>query len=288
MPDIKDSEKLDAIMSGLDSIKAAQKADREKLDAACAKMDSWEKEKMDAAKRDAEEEEKKKSDAARRDAEEEEKKKADAARADAEAEEKKKADAALADAAKRDAEEEERKKADAARADAMRLDSAAITARVDAAVAAAMKARVVEVPPDVRARLSTYQSRWERVYQAFRDASGAPAPNVGETEIDYRARLASKYQSLAKNPKIKDAKLTEIKDSMTMDLVEDAIFNDALAEATHPTTITPGVLLPHKIRDAAGREITKYTGDPNACWDQFNPPIQYVRKILTPGSARLQ
>lgn len=281
-----DAAKLDAIMKKLDSAETERKADRARMDAAEEERKA-DRARLDAycAKTDTAEEERKKSDAARadaarKDAEDKEKEKADAAKADAEKEEKEKQDRARADAASK--EEEEKKKQDAARADAagnteLRDQIAALTRRLPA-----------DVTPEVRQRMVGFQSRWQRVASAFSDDAGAPTFVNGESEIDYRVRLASKYQAHAKDPKVKGAKLADIKDANAFEWFEDAIYNDALSEASHPTDFKPGVIFPQRIRDAAGREITKYHGDPNACWDQFNPPIRYARRFLVPGAARIQ
>ena len=98
MADKTADEKLDAIAAHLDSLhKRMDESDKDRadsmkrMDAACAKMDAFEKARADAEK---EEEEKKKADAARKDAEDKEKEE----KAKADAEEKVKADKAKADA----------------------------------------------------------------------------------------------------------------------------------------------------------------------------------------------
>ena len=275
----KTEEKVDAVLSRLDAwdkrmdaMEEGMKSDRARLDAACGMMD--------AMKKDADEEK-------------EEKAKADAARADAEKEEKEKEEKAKADKARADAEkEEEEKKADKARADAARADAATSDLAKLQADLAALRAAMQPptLAPEQKLKMVEHQSRWNRVAQAFNDSDGAPPFVNGESELDYRARLASKYQQHAKNPKVKSAKLLEIKDAASLEVIEDAIYADALAEAQSPSTIHAGVLVPRRIKDAAGREIVRYSGDPNACWDQFNPPaVKVVRRILVPRSpARLQ
>lgn len=287
-----DAEKLDKILSHLDSTAAKLDAfgkrmdametsyadGMKRLDSTCAKMDADEKARKDADEK--EEEEKKKADAFR----------ADAAKKDAEEEEKKKADAAKADAAKKDAEEDERKKADAAKKDAARADSNAdLKAQIDALT----RRLPAELPPDIRQRMTGFQFKAERVAQAFGDSvkaygdsAHAPSPCLNESEVDYRVRLLSPFKKHSKA--YKDSDLSKIQDAAAFASIEDAIYADAYAEASSPSKSTPGVLIPQRIRDAAGREITRYVGDPNACWDQFNPPLRHVRRILTPGANRVQ
>lgn len=273
-------EKLDAIASHLDS-------NSKKMDAIASRMDAMETGMADSAKRldavcmkqDAAEDEKKKSDAVRADADKEEEAKKDAARKDAEKEEeeKKKADAAKADAEK---EAEEKKKADSARNDSASLKK--LQEQIDALTRTAPAI----LDADTRKRVVEFQSKAQRVAQAFGDSKDAPAICQGEAEQDYRIRLLSKYKDFSKS--YKDADMSKIHDASVFTSIEDAIYNDAMAEAERPSTVQPGVMIPQKIKDAAGREITKYHGDPAACWDKFNPPVRYVRRILTNGAARVQ
>jgi myosin heavy subunit len=253
------SEKMDAINKRMDAAEEERKADRAKIDAACGRMDSFEKERKDASEK--EEEEKKKADAARKDAEEEEKKKDAKAKADAEEEEKKKADAAKADGSEH-------------------------IKRLQAQIDALTRSAPAAVPADLRQRITTVASKWERVCQAFGDSAGVDPYTNGETELDYRIRLASKFKKHSKT--YKDADLSKVQDATIFDSVESTIYADALTEAVRPTDMKPGMMIPQKSKDPSGREITRYIGHADACWDQFNPPIRYARRLLTPGSSRLQ
>jgi chemotaxis protein histidine kinase CheA len=268
----KDADgKLDKILSHLDS--QAKRLDAmesnysdgmKKLDSACSKMD----------------------------AAEEEKKKADAAKADAE-EEKKKADAAKADADKEEAEKkakcdaEDKAKADAAAADAAKkADASESTKELHAKIEALSRLMPAQVTAEVRTRMVGFQSKAEKVAQAFGDSAGAPPFVNGESEADYRIRLLSKYKNFSKS--YKDADLTKVGDASVFGAIEDSIYADAMSEAARPSTVQRGVMIPVRNKDAAGREITRYVGHADSCWDQFNPPVRYLRRILTPGSSRLQ
>jgi hypothetical protein len=151
---------------------------------------------------------------------------------------------------------------------------------VEAEVAKRMAA---QASPEARQRMRAIHARWEPVAQAL-DSAGAEPFLAGESETNYRARLATKYQKYAKNPKIKEAKLFAIADSASLEYLEDAIHADALSEATHPTHFKPGELRYVTTLDAANRPITRAVGDPNACWDQFNPPIRWAGRFNVPGS----
>jgi hypothetical protein len=276
--------KLDSILGGLkdaaderkadrarmDAAEKERKADREKLDSYCAKSDAAEKERMDAAKADAE---KKK--------EEEEKCRKDA-------EEKAKADAerATADAAAAKADADAKAKADAAAA-ATAAEGSEL-AKLRGEFATLSRLVPAQVTPEVRQRMAGFQRRAHETHLAFGDSAGAPAPMNGESEVDYRIRLLSGFQKHSKVYKDADLSKVAIADVSVFGAIEDSIYSDAMHEAEHPSVITKGVLIPQKIMDGAGRTITKYVGDPNACWDQFNPPIRHVRRIHVPGSARLQ
>lgn len=255
--------KMDAFNKRLDSIEAERVDSSKRLDATCARMDEWDKARKDAS----EKEEEAKKDAARKDAEEKEK------------EEK-----AKADAAKRDAEKEEQEKKDAAARVA--AGEGEHIKRMQAQIDVLTRNAPPVLAPDIRQKMAVHKSRADRVAQAFGDVAGAPSAATGESEIDYRIRLVSGFKKHSKS--YKDADLSSVQNEAILKPIEDAIYNDAMAEATNPSQVRPGVLIPQRIKDAADRTITRYVGDPNACWDQFNPPVRHVRRILTNGTSRVQ
>jgi chemotaxis protein histidine kinase CheA len=247
-----DSTKLDEIKGYLDEFKAERKADREKLDAACAKMDAWEKEKSDKAKADAEEKEK------------EEKEKADKMKADAEAKEKDEKE--KADKAKADAEKEEKEKADKAKADAARaVTDPALAARI-AAIEAGMLGLPAHGSGADRAPYIDAQVKAERVYQAFGDSAGAPPALRGESVDGYQRRLLGRFKDHSPRWKAKDlAKL----DASVLDIAEEQIYADAMSAALHPTDIPEGTMRRIEKKDNAGRTHASYVGDERAAWSQF-------------------
>jgi len=123
------------------------------------------------------------------------------------------------------------------------------------------------------------QSKADAVAKAF--GGSAPAPLVGESLSGYRTRLLEPFLQHSKT--FKNANVAKIGDPSAFAAVEDSIFADAMSEATHPTSFRPGELRAIRTADPSGRVITKYRGDPNACWDQFNPPIRYARRFMTPA-----
>jgi hypothetical protein len=132
-----------------------------------------------------------------------------------------------------------------------------------------------------RSDFAAAQIKADRVANAYGDS--APPPLAGERLLDYRARLASMYQKYSKP--FKNSDLRKIGDPTAMSGIEDTIYNDAMAEARHPTaaSLRPGELRAIVTIDAANRPITHYIGDQNACWNQFNPPIRYVTRIMAPN-----
>lgn len=247
------SEKMDAFGKRIDAMESNYADSAKRVDAACERLDGFEKIRKDA---EAKEEEAKK-DASRKDAEKEE-------------EEKKKA---KADAARKDAEEEEKKKADAARADAA---GGEITRKMQAQIDALMQDRPATLTADQKVRMVGFQAKAERVAQAFGDSAGAPPCVMGEGEHDYRVRLVAKYK--AHSTKFKDVDLNKVQDSTAFETIEDAIYADAMHAAHHPRDIAPNVLLPRIRQDATGRKITSYVGQPGSCWNQFKMPFRYVKR----------
>jgi hypothetical protein len=127
------------------------------------------------------------------------------------------------------------------------------------------------------------QSRATRLLQAFGDSAGASPFLQGESLLQYRARLAAKFQKYA--PKFKDANLSRITCPHAFAGIENEIYNDAAAEAAHPTSasLRPGELRYITTMDAANRPITRAVGGDGSCWDQFNAPYKLVRRFNTSG-----
>ena len=123
------------------------------------------------------------------------------------------------------------------------------------------------------------QEQADPAYRAYGDS--APLPLAGETELDYRKRMLAPYVKFSKRWRGKD--LQALANSSVLAEIEAEVYADAMAEAIHPTSFRPGQLRPVCQPDASGRMITRYIGDPNACWDQFNPPLRHVRRFCTPG-----
>jgi hypothetical protein len=252
--------KIDAMSKRMDAMEASYSDGMKKFDAACAKMDADEKCKADAAKADAEKEEAKKADAKKADAAKADAAKVDAAKADAEkeAEDKKKADAAKAD---------EAKKADAARADSD-------TRRMIEDLA---KRIPIEISDADRAQFVTVQMKADPVYQAFGDGS-APRFVSGESLTDYQRRLLTKYKGHSKH--WKDVDLAKA-DSAVLGVAEAQIYADAMLAAAAPSSVPVGTLREIVDTDRTGRRISKFIGDAEACWSPFKQPLRNVIGMKT-------
>jgi hypothetical protein len=124
-----------------------------------------------------------------------------------------------------------------------------------------------------RTQFTAAQQKADSVYRMFGDS--APASLQGERLHDYRVRLVSQYQKHSKS--FKNAKLSLIDDPATMTALENQIYADAAAALSDPSTFQPGELRAVVTMDSANRPITRYIGDPNSCWDRFNPPIRIFK-----------
>ena len=117
----------------------------------------------------------------------------------------------------------------------------------------------------------------------------APRDFLSSPTLHPAARAA--LETLDQNPAQADSATTNRSgEFMSTDLAsldrEIALLQSRRAAAIKTTSFKPGEMRAVATPDATGRLITRYQGHPDACWDQFNPSIRYVRRILTPGSSR--
>lgn len=235
-----------------DSIpKEAEKMDEEKIvalinkaiDARLAKADS---EAADLkAKADAEEAAKKeKADAEAKEAEE--------AKAKADAEEK---------AAKEKADAEAKEKADAEEAEKMAKEKADSQLRQEIAE---LRSRIpTELSDEERNEVAEAQVKADSVFSSF--GKRAPIPLSGEKPMAYRRRLMIQLQE--HSPDYKAVDLSAIADSQLLSTAEKHIYADAQKAAS--LSVGPGMLREIKRKDATGREISTFEGDPAVTWAPF-------------------
>ncbi|EPY4889776.1 NUDIX hydrolase [Klebsiella pneumoniae] len=235
-----------------DSIpKEAENMDKEELvalinqtlDARMAKADS---EAADLkAKADAEEAAKKeKADAEAKEAEE--------AKAKADAEEK---------AAKEKADAEAKAKADAEEAEKMAKEKADSQIRQEIAE---LRSRIpTELSDEERNEVAEAQVKADSVFSSF--GKRAPIPLSGEKPMAYRRRLMIQLQE--HSPDYKAVDLSAIADSQLLSTAEKHIYADAQKAAS--LSVGPGMLREIKRKDATGREISTFEGDPAVTWAPF-------------------
>lgn len=235
-----------------DSIpKEAEKMDEEKIvalinkaiDARMAKADS---EAADLkAKADAEEAAKKeKADAEAKEAEE--------AKAKADAEEK---------AAKEKADAEAKEKADAEEAEKMAKEKADSQLRQEIAE---LRSRIpTELSDEERNEVAEAQVKADSVFSSF--GKRAPIPLSGEKPMAYRRRLMIQLQE--HSPDFKAVDLSAIADSQLLSAAEKHIYADA--QKADSLSVGPGMLREIKRKDATGREISTFEGDPSVTWAPF-------------------
>lgn len=235
-----------------DSIpKEAENMDKEELvalinqtlDARMAKADS---EAADLkAKADAEEAAKKeKADAEAKEAEE--------AKAKADAEEK---------AAKEKADAEAKEKANAEAAEKMAKEKADSQLRQEIAD---LRSRIpTELSDEERNEVAEAQVKADSVFSSF--GKRAPIPLSGEKPMAYRRRLMIQLQE--HSPDYKAVDLSAIADSQLLSTAEKHIYADAQKAAS--LSVGPGMLREIKRKDATGREISTFEGDPAVTWAPF-------------------
>lgn len=125
------------------------------------------------------------------------------------------------------------------------------------------------------------QAKAQRVAQLFNDSADPPVN--GESLLGYRQRLASKFKAHSKAYAGSD--LSKVGCPNAMSVVEDQIFSAAMDALNSGALVPAGQMRPIIKMDGAGRPITHYVAsDEGVCWNQFAPPIRYVRRILTPGT----
>lgn len=293
--DAEAGEKIDKILTCLDSFTS-------KLDALGSRMDAYESKKdgaeaammSDKKKKDAEkaEEEEGKSeklpftkDSKKKDAEEEVEEKGDPKELKAD----KKKDAEE----KEEKEEKEKEKKDAARMDG-ELKYNELKKQLDA-----FEARSRQLSDDA---VSDAQAKADTIFSAFGDS--APRPMQNELPIEYRRRVATKLRTHSPQFKDEDIKVLAMNPKV-FQIAEDQIYKDAwaaLADLCHPRP-NPGQKKPHgrlRVRGYVrgrwrcpkhGSRLRILSGSKTATWisnysDSFNR-IAFVAKSVAGMALRV-
>ncbi|MDE3023897.1 MAG: NUDIX hydrolase, partial [Pseudomonadota bacterium] len=162
-------------------------------------------------------------------------------------------------------EKKEEKKDSQARSDAdLRSQIASLNARLS----------TLSTQPSMEERdaMASAQSRADKIARLFGDSVSPPV--AGESSIEYRKRLAAKFQKHC--DKFKSVRLDSL-EGPVFDEVERTIYADAQTSALNPASAPEGRLIPDVSIDPAGRSITRYHGDPLAWMKHFMTGSQSVR-----------
>src|SRR6185312_9406424 len=175
--------------------------------------------------------------------------------------------------AEKDGEEERRaeERKDEERADAQSRENRELRAQI-AAMDRRIQSFTAPQSASDRDALSLAQSRADNVAYMFGDSVSPPLH--GESPIAYRKRLAAKLQKHSVSAK--DIKLDSL-DAHAFGVIEERIYADAQLAARNPAKVPTGKLIAHTRADAAGRQITEFSGDPMACWAPFMAPGVGIR-----------
>jgi 8-oxo-dGTP pyrophosphatase MutT (NUDIX family) len=198
------------------------------------------------------------------------------AKAAREAKERSDAEAARLDSEEKERVEKERmekERADSARFDAQARENADMKKQIEA-MNATIKSLTTPLSATDRDQLSAAQARWDSVAQMFGEQASAPLH--GESPIDYRKRLAAKYQK--HSPSFKAIRFDSIDDE-SFTAIEEHIRKDAQAYAKSPEVSPVGKLIPIVRHDEAGRRITEYSGDMDAWLGHFKHQGHGVRLL---------
>jgi hypothetical protein len=131
------------------------------------------------------------------------------------------------------------------------------------------------MPEHERNEIAKAQSRADAVERAFGRNDAAVLGCVpGESALNYRRRLVRQYQQYS--PRWSGARVEAIGYD-TIGNVEADVYKDAAAAAMDPNNYKAGELHAIKERDASGREITRYVGDPDGWMIHFKTGGQVGR-----------
>ena len=127
----------------------------------------------------------------------------------------------------------------------------------------------------------------ERAAAAYRAAVGAPPPGhlPGESLAAYRVRLADGLKGWSPTyRKFSVDSLAQMGRAGALHIAEQTIYSDAVVAAKRPV----GPLREVREADQAGREITKFYGNPSAWMDSFKLPVRRVARFNCPNGGVLR
>jgi len=143
-----------------------------------------------------------------------------------------------------------------------------VAKRVESAVAKRLAALEAKIPAQLTdaevSAMGEIQARADTIYAAFGDS--APRPLQGETGLAYRKRLAKGLQT--HSMAWKDVDLSALPENV-VSVAEGAIYADAMTAARNPANVEVDQLRAVKTRDATGRVVTSFVGEPRAWMSDF-------------------
>jgi len=128
--------------------------------------------------------------------------------------------------------------------------------------------------PALRAEFHRAQAAAEPVYAAYADSAPDPLPD--ERLIDFRRRL---LEPLRRHSATWNGVSLDSADEGTLQVAERQILSEALAARSDAANFQPGELREVKELDSAGRQITRWVGDPMAVWGPFMQPYRVVTRL---------
>ncbi len=202
-------------------------------------------------------------------------KRKDAKRKDAKEETEEETEEERKDAKEETEEETEEERKDAKRKDAKRKDAGHIQSEEPDLN---LRGKIAEMQrkldafssePDFEdaAKLADAQHRADLALQSLGERIERPL--LGERSQGYRRRVLARLQKYSSS--LKEIPLHGL-DGAAFDAIENTIYADAQVASRSDAVRTIGRLIPIVTRDGAGREITRYQGDPRAWRRQFSAP----------------
>ena len=139
----------------------------------------------------------------------------------------------------------------------------------------------MQTDSEARADSAEIQATYDPAYRA---ATGAAAPPrvYGESLDAYNLRLVRPLQK--HSAQFAKVDFGKIGDATAAKEIAARIRSDALATLTQ----NEGPLKSHTTPDAVGRLITRFSGAPGSCWNQFKAPYRLVKGWGDPGSPAFQ
>ena len=120
-------------------------------------------------------------------------------------------------------------------------------------------------------------ARYAPLAQALGDSEGTPHLLGGETLLDFRARLASKFQHL--DSTYKTSNLLTIGDAAAMDMVVESIYSSAEKAMKRPSGALRSVTTVEH-----GARVERFYGDARYTWGMFQGDhVRYGRINRNPG-----